>query len=309
MRVFGRIGNIAAWVAILYLASPAEAWDGAGHRIIAAIAYDKLTAGTRARVDALIRAHPDYAAFTNGAPADAAGRARAAFIAAAVWADNIKGDRRFYDDTKADAQPTPTFPGYPDMKRHVNWHYYDKPYTPDGAPAIKKNQPSALSELPRLLKEIGRAAPELAAYDLPWIVHITGDLGQPLHCVSRMLKSMPSGDDGGNLVFVTPARNLHSLWDDSPGRDMSDAYVTKYATETMAEYPAPPKNETNPKKWIEEGYRVAVTQVYTFGLETGSREHPIPLPESYVENAKRVARAQIAMSGYRLAAVLNDRLK
>jgi hypothetical protein len=302
-------GNIAAWVAILYLASPAAAWDGAGHRIIAAIAYEHLTPSTRARVDELIRAHPDYAAFTNGAPADAAGRARAAFIAAAVWADNIKGDRRFYDDTKSDAQPTPTLPGYPDMKRHVNWHYYDKSYTPDGAPRRKWFGTSALTEMPRLLKQIVRALPELAAYDLPWIEHITGDLAQPLHCVSRQLKSMPAGDDGGNLVFVTPGRNLHSLWDDTPGRDTSDAYVTKYATETMAEYPAPSKIEMNPKKWIEQGYQVAITQVYTFGLETGSREHPIPLPESYVENAKRVGRAQIAMAGYRLAAVLSDRLK
>lgn len=302
-------GNIAAWIAILYLASPAAAWDGTGHRIVAAIAYERLTPNTRARVDALIRAHPDYAAFTNGAPADAAARARAAFIAAAVWADNIKGDRRFYDDTRSDAQPTPTLPGYPDMKRHTNWHYFDKPYTPDGAESRKREGPSALTAMSRLMKEIVHAPPELAAYDLPWIEHITGDLGQPLHCVSRMLKSMPAGDDGGNLVFVTPGRNLHALWDDAAGRDSSDAYVSKYATETMAEYPAPSSIDTNPKKWIEEGYQVAVTQVYTFGLETGSRDHPIALPESYVDNAKRVARAQIAKAGYRLAAVLNSRLK
>ena len=69
------------------------------------------------------------------------------------------------------------------------------------------------------------------------------------------------------------------------------------------------KSETNPKKWIEQGYKQAVTQVYTFGLETGSRDHPIQLPASYVENANRVGRAQIALAGYRLAQVLNDRLK
>jgi hypothetical protein len=303
------LGTFAAWIAVLYLASPAAAWDATGHRIIAAIAYDRLTPNTRDRVDALIKAHPDYAAFTRDAPADPPARARAAFIAAAVWADTIKGDRRFYDETKADAQPTPTLPGYPDMKRHTIWHYYDTPYTPDGARPFKKDQASALTALPRLLKEITHAPPELAAYDLPWIEHLAGDVGQPLHCVSRILKSMPAGDDGGNLVFVTPGRNLHGLWDDAAGRDTSDAYVTKYATDTMAEYPAPSKTETNPKKWIAEGDRVAITQVYTFGLETGSRDHPIALPESYVENARRVAREQIAASGYRLAAVLNERLR
>ena len=46
--------------AILLLATcPAWAWNAAGHRIVAAIAYDQLTPATRARVDDLIRRHPD----------------------------------------------------------------------------------------------------------------------------------------------------------------------------------------------------------------------------------------------------------
>ena len=53
--------------------------------------------------------------------------------AAAVWPDNIKGDPRFWDDTHADASPTQLLPGFPDMKRHTNWHYFDMPYAPDGA--------------------------------------------------------------------------------------------------------------------------------------------------------------------------------
>jgi hypothetical protein len=300
-----------AWISILSIASPAFAWDATGHRIIAAIAYDRLKPNTRIRVDALIKAHPDYPAWINGAPQDPVARARAAFIAAAVWADNIKGDRRFYDDTRKESQPTPTLPGFPDMKRHTNWHYHDKSYTPDSAAPKKQEPPSALSELPRLLKEIGNAPENVAAYDLPWIEHITGDLGQPLHCVSRILKSMPNGDAGGNNVFVTPGPNLHSLWDRSASRDRdtSDAYVTKYEADATAAHPPPGKIDKNPKKWIEQGYQVSRSQVYTFGLETGTREHPIALPETYVENAKRVAQEQTATAGYRLAAVLNDRLR
>lgn len=293
------------WITILLLTMPASAWDGTGHRIIAAIAYDRLTPAAKARVDALIKAHPDYALLIRNSPEDPAARARAAFITAAVWPDDIKGDRRFYDDTRKDSQPTPALPGFPDMKRHTNWHYYDKPYTPDGAPSKKQEPPSALSELPRLLKEIGSAPQETASYDLPWIEHITGDLGQPLHCVSRMLKSMPDGDGGGNRVFVMPGRNLHSLWDDSAGRDTSDAYVTKYAAEAVAAHP-PSRIEKNPKKWIDQGYHLSRTQVYTFGLGTGSREAPINLSDGYVENTKHVAQAQLATAGYRLAAVLNE---
>jgi len=62
-------------------------------------------------------------------------------------------------------------------------------------------------------------------------------------------------------------------------------------------------------KWIDRGYDLARAQVYTFGPITGSRDHPIELPASYAENAQHVAQAQVALAGYRLAQVLNDRLK
>ena len=305
MRFFGLI---AAWTATVYLASPAFAWNATGHRLVAAIAYERLTPKTRARVDQLIRAHPDYEKWVQDAPSDPAARARAAFIAAAAWADNIKGDPRFWDDTRKDAQPTPLLPGFPDMKRHTNWHYYDKPYTPDGAAPETPPVPNAL-EVVRLLKEIRNEPQPMAAYDLPWIEHITGDLGQPLHCVSRFLKSQPKGDAGGNFVFVTPGRNLHALWDDSAGTEISDDYISKYAAEAVASHPAPKRIDKNPMKWIDEGFEVAKSEVYTFGLETGSREHPIQISPAYMENAKRTAQAQIALAGYRLAAVLNDRVK
>src|SRR5271154_3845844 len=107
---------LTAWTAVLYLASPAAAWNATGHRIIAAIAYDRLTPETRARVDALIKAHPDYVTLlTSGAPEEPVARARAAFLTAAVWPDTIKGDPRFYDETHKDAKPTALLPGFPDM--------------------------------------------------------------------------------------------------------------------------------------------------------------------------------------------------
>jgi hypothetical protein len=301
------LGAVLAWTATF---SPAFGWNATGHRIVAAIAYERLTPQTRARVDALIREHPDYESiFLRDAPSDPVARARAAFIAAAVWPDVIKGDPRFWDDTHNDAQPTPPLPGFPDVRRHTNWHYYDTPYTPDGAAPKKQPPPNARTELPRLMAEIGTAPEPVAAYDLPWIEHLIGDVHQPLHCVSRVLKSQPGGDQGGNLVILGARLNLHSLWDDAAGRDTSDAYVTQYAGKVTAEHPAPEHIEKNPKKWIRESFRLDQTQVYTFGLETGSKDHPLQLPEGYVENAKRVSRDQIAEAGYRLAAVLNEKLK
>lgn len=296
-------------IALFICAVPSFAWDATGHRLVAAIAYDRLTPQTRARVDELLSHHPDYERLARGAPDDPVARARAVFIAAATWPDTIKGDPRFWDDTRPNGRPTDPLPGFPDMKRHTNWHYYDTPYTPDGAHAPKQPAPNALSELPRLIREVSKAPAQLAAYDLVWIEHIEGDLHQPLHCVSRFLLAEPGGDAGGNAVIVGPRRNLHSLWDQSAGTEVTDAYISKYAAEAVAAHPAPGKIEKNPKKWIREGFVLAKTEVYTFGNETGSREHPLHLPAGYTENARRVAQTQIATGGYRLAAVLNDKLK
>ncbi len=306
MRFFG---TIAAWTATLFFTSPAFAWNATGHRIIAAIAYDRLTPQVRARVDDLLRKHPDYSRFEQNTSEDPAQRARAVFLAASVWPDNIKGDPRFWDDTRTDAKPTELLPGFPDMKRHTNWHYYDTPYAPDGAHTQKQPPPSALTELPRLIKELGKESDAAAAYDLPWIEHIVGDVHQPLHCIGRFLKSAPHSDQGGNLVFIAPRGNLHGLWDGAAGIDSSDAYVNKYAVEAVAEHPTPASIEKNPKKWIAEGAELARTSVYTFGLENGTRERPIHLPDSYLENARRIARIQVAVAGYRLAAVLNEQLR
>src|SRR5487761_2271424 len=76
---------VAASVALLLALSPTlSAWNATGHRLIAAIAYDRLNPKTRARVDDLIRRHPDYEKmFLQGAPTDPKARARLAHAPAA----------------------------------------------------------------------------------------------------------------------------------------------------------------------------------------------------------------------------------
>ncbi len=312
------LGLLAASFSLLFSALPAAAWNATGHRLIAAIAYDRLNPKTRARVDDLIRQHPDYEKLFlhDVSSTDPAVRARTAFIAAAVWPDQIKGDPRFYDETRSNASPTQLLPGFPDMARHTIWHYYDTPLTPDGAGAEIQFPPHALSELNRIIPIIGTKAdvpstsPSNPAYLLPWLEHIAGDVHQPLHCADRFLKSMPKGDQGGNLVYVGPnGRNLHSLWDGAAGRDETEAYAAKYIADATAAHPPARHSEKKPEKWIEEGYKLSISDVYTFGLETGTRDHPVALPSGYEANAAKVAQQRIAIAGYRLAAVLNEKLK
>jgi hypothetical protein len=283
--------------ALLLLTLPLEAWNATGHRIIAAIAYDHLTPQAKARVDELLKQHPDFANLPS----------REAFLTAATWPDTIRNDPRFFDDTAKDPKPTPLLPGFPSMARHTNWHYIDLPFSPDGTPLEQPKKPNALVELRRMLKEAG-----LSAYDLPWLIHLTGDVHQPLHCVSRFTRELPHGDQGGNLVFVTPGRNLHSFWDGLPGTDVSDTSVNRVAAGVAAELTAAkgpnPRLSRNPKRWIDEGFALAQREVYTFGNASGTRENLIALPESYQTSARQIARTQLATAGFRLAEVLNEKL-
>jgi len=303
MPLIRRLTSVSA---TLLLALPATAWNYSGHQIIAEIAYERLTPQVRARVDQMIRDHPDYKdIFTKGAPMDPAARARYAFVHAAPWPDLIRSDTRFYDESLPDAQRTPLLPGFPDMGRHGTWHYFDMPFSGDGTPVIEQQPPHLMTELPRLLAEIATVDSQQAAYDLPWIEHLVGDSHQPLHLTGRFLRSQPKGDAGGNFVFVEPGRTLHSLWDDAAApRDLSDEDVIRYAREITADYPAGPPPSLDPTHWAAESFELDKSAVYTFGLETGSKEHPLILPPGYEEKAKRIARQRVAVAGYRLAAVL-----
>lgn len=219
-------------------AAPVHAWNSAAHKVFAAITYDRLTPRARARVDELIRRHPDYAAIlTKDAPTEPRARARAAFLTASTWPDIIRSDDRLYDDTRPGAKPTPALPGFPDTKKHTNWHYHDIPFSPDGTPLKPTAFPSALSELNRIMAEIAKPVndPANPAYSLPWLLHLESDIHQPLHCVSRFTKSLPDGDAGGNGVFVNGS-NLHYYWDMALGTNESEDTIAHLATEIMAEY-------------------------------------------------------------------------
>jgi hypothetical protein len=294
------------FTAVLTLALPAAAWNFSGHWIVAEIAYERLTPQARVRVDELIRRHPDFERFTKYAPVDPAARARYAFVRAASWPDELRSDLRFYDETREDAQPTPLLSGFPDMMRHPAWHYYDIPISGDGTPVVEQQPPHLMTELPRLLAELAEVGPMQAAYDLPWIEHLVGDSHQPLHATSRYLKSEPKGDAGGNFVWVNGGRTLHSLWDDAAApRDLSYEEVLRYAREITAEHSTQELGSLDPREWMTESFELDKSVVYTFGLETGTKDHPLVIPASYLEKAKSVARQRVALAGYRLGAVLN----
>ncbi len=313
----------AVAIAALLLAQPAPAWNFVAHRIIAAIAYDRLNPAARARVDALLKQHPDYSTmFLRDAPAEEPGRSRAAFIAAATWPDQLRNDHRFYDETASEVRPTPKRPGFPDMQRHGGWHFIDLPFSQDGTALVPPPSPNIVTELERVMAQLsspGTDAQEV--YDLPWLIHMVGDIHAPLHCVSRFSEGQPKGDQGGNLVFVSvgsadplgnasPGITLHKFWDDAVGTDMSAAFVDGSARELAN---AGDSGEwlkvLIPELWAQESLNIAKIDVYSFGPSfgrgNGTHDQPLNLSAGYLENARKVAKYQVVKAGFRLAAVLN----
>ena len=306
------------------MAPRAEAWNSAGHRIIAGMVYDQLTPSARLRADELIRRHPDYTTiFLREAAGDDAAKARWAFMMASTWPDVIRGNPRFYDDMLPDdsrsamlpaaTTPTPTLPGFPDMKRHVPWHFYSIPFSPDGTKLEPIASPNALTEMRRLITEIGGGVKGAdPVYDLPWLLHIASDVHNPVHAASRFVKAMPQGDFIATRVIVSGGTILHAVWDSALGVDAAPEPVNRSAQEYAAEFARSSKTgarELDPKKWIDESFALAKGEAYTFGLAVGSAEQPVMLDAAYLEKAGRISRQRAGLAAARIAAILNRKLK
>jgi len=307
--------------AFLAFCLSAAAWNAVGHRAVAGLAYDLLSPAARARVDDILKRHPDIAMLMENGPADPAGRIRYAFMKAAVWPDIIKGDARFYDEARPDAVATPTQPGFPDMKRRLNWHYINVAFSTDGTEISPPPPVNVLSQLGIILDTLGKnviepgsgPAESDSVYLLPWALHLIGDVHQPMHCVTRYRKGQvnpatnkPWSDLGGNTIFVVGSYNLHAFWDDSLGITDTDDYV-EGLIQYLSKQPVEAAGVLEPKQWVEEGFDIAKSFVYSFGNEGGSKENPIQLTPEYTAKAKEIARQRAALGARRMAAVLEAR--
>lgn len=64
-----------------------------------------------------------------------------------------------------------------------------------------------------------------------YLVHLVGDIHQPLHSVALYNKTYPKGDAGGNLISVVlingSKSNFHSYWDAGGYRIQNNSFVMK----------------------------------------------------------------------------------
>ncbi len=298
---------------VLAIAQNSFAWNGTGHKIVAFIAFSQLTPKARNTSARLLAMHP---MLDDMADEDERGR-RSVFIRFATWADFIRNDDHFVDTPQKNAQCNasgqpqtsgPAFPGFPDMERHQDWHFVNTPFSSDGTPTGQKCQPNAQTQIEALRRTLAGAnvRDDVKAFALPWVLHLVGDVHQPLHATSRFSAALPGGDRGGNSVKLRVGSNLHSFWDATLGTGETDEFIAQVATSIMDDFPssAAALNLT-PGTWIAESFQIAKSRVYTFS-GSGTRGNTVTLSADYKKAAKETARERAALAGYRLAAVLNQ---
>jgi hypothetical protein len=180
---------------------------------------------------------------------------------------------------------------------------------------------------------------------LKFIVHIIGDIHQPLHCVTHQVgPSDHLGDLGGNRKIVqwlgmdlnprwNGQWNLHSVWDEAiidkrieelAGEEKYFGFLIMRAAELQKAQPTiksgPDPNWKTVPQWVTQGYDLAVKVAYanlppfdaSYKYKTRSgdeRTGGYRLTADYYAKAAPVIDQQLMKGGLRLAGYLERALR
>jgi hypothetical protein len=308
-RLLVALACLLAWLAP---ATQAAAWNNRGHMVVAAAAWDRL-GPAKARVHELLKLNPDYPTWIEGVPQ--ARRGKVAFMFAATWPDHIKGAPGFVFDGNAPGANATLNVGYADHFQHRYWHYKDLPFSKDGTPTRDPPAINAQERIETFAATLRSDAPDdVKSYDLVWLIHLVGDVHQPLHATSRFSAASPRGDNGGNSVKLACAgcaSNLHSYWDDLFGaaRDARDELAPARAiAATLTPVPRG-RALAGPDMWIGESFEVARSAVYDPAY-IGPSNGPFDVGSGpYRTHAERIARERVALAAARLAHLIRENLR
>jgi hypothetical protein len=257
------------------LPSPALAWGKTGHRVVAAIADTQLSGLARAHIEQIL------------GPGESLDEA-------ATWPDDMRAD------------PSPFW-----QKTASPWHYVTlNGTTYDHAPP----EGDALEALGRFSKMLQDPNASLADKQLAlrFVVHLVGDLHQPLHAGKCC-------DKGGNDVKVTwmgKPTNLHAAWDSSivDEEQLSFSELAAKLERHISPSDVIAWSDVNPRDWVIESAELR-DRVYPTAADMPKpvkgkkrRKHQPVLPDlsyGYVYRFTPVMERRLSQAGVRLAAYLN----
>jgi hypothetical protein len=253
---------------VVMFSSNGFAWGNDGHRIVAIIAEKHLTDAARTEARRLLGNN--------------------SLESVATFADDVRNSR-------------------PQTK---NFHFVDIPlnvatFDPARHCQNSPNGDCVIAAIERFRATLADTTKSDAdrAEALKFIVHLVGDMHQPLHCAER------DNDRGGNAVKVTflgKKSNLHAVWDSGIIRE-ADLSDVEFADELEAAIKA---NEIDsiqrgtPITWANEAHKLAQTNAYKRVPKSGAI-----LRVAYYNRNFAVVDSQLTKAGLRLAKVLNDALR
>lgn len=250
-----------SFLLLVLVSTSALAWGPQGHMIVGEIAEHRLSEKARTETKKLL--------------------GTLTMAEASNWADHIKGQRE-WSHTKP-------------------WHFVNIPdgMTYDEAEHSHEGDAvTAITEQVAILKSPSSSL-EAKQYALRFVIHIVGDLHQPLHA-GRV------SDRGGNsisVIFEGRKMNLHSLWDSTMIMKENMDYVA-YARSLdqmsfLNSYDLP---ELSFSQIIKEGM-AARPEIYRFKAPEGNK--PVTLGTEYYQRNLSLMNNQLLMGGKRLADLLN----
>jgi len=182
---------------------------------------------------------------------------------------------------------------------------HDEPIPIELVNAVERLQtfrPSVVSNLP----------PTERAMKLAWILHLVGDIHQPLHASGHVtaLPNEKKGDAGGNTFALGPKLSLHSYWDgivDRADPQKPNESLPNYFDRVANEFEtAKPKSTFTIlpgkfDKWALESLERAKNKAYPKSLQRN-----VMPGTTYQQSTFLVAQESIAEGGYRLADLMNQ---
>lgn len=266
-------------ILLLFFVLPFQAggWNALGHRLVAQIAYDHMTPEAKRSFNQM-----NHALDKVYKPQS--------FVNSATWLDTLH------------------------YQNGVMWfdamHYVNQPFTLDDSPLPEIQKINALWAINHAIQTLQdkRALNFDKGVAFRVLIHVVGDLHQPLHGATLVSHQHPKGDAGGNLFPLgknTVADNLHWYWDQGAGLFKTAGYVKqaqllRRAHQIEKQWPCRLKSVSLlPSDWLKESHEIAVKKAY--------RIHPHEKPgKSYQKEAQDIALQRVALAGCRLAAVLNQ---
>lgn len=328
-----RLSLLSLAAALLaFFAPTVEAWNSIGHLAVGKLAYDRLSDGDKAKLFALLKSHPHYAAYLAANRPPEVSEVEWVLVRSGVWPDWVrprKKDTRGHDVLKYNRPED---------------HYVNVPFVDPKDEAVFAGKTLVDPDLTNILDALKQRSNEVRtktagaaekAVALCWIAHLVGDIHQPLHNVSYFsnTKDFRTGDLGGNRFGVRVngrGVKLHAYWDnllgDDPNYEDDSAEHQGKIYQQALKIAATLRNvkllEADQEKlarnktfisWSLEGFELAKSVSYQksdgSGVLAGAAipfngEVPAGAEEvgdDYVRAAKALAEIRVFMAGQRLA--------